>query len=163
MIVVADTSVLLNLAFLGKGDLLGQLFGEVWLPHAVVREFQRMSASKGRFAGLALPRCCKECTVTRLPVEITSDAKLDPGEAEALGLAIEHQADAVLLDEVFARGAAARLGFTAIGTAGLLVMAKQRGFISELAPLLRKVIVEGGFRFSEALLREVLRRAGELP
>lgn len=61
MIVVADTSVLLNLAFVGLGDVLRILFGEVWMPETVVQEFERMSASNGRFKGLALPTCCKAC------------------------------------------------------------------------------------------------------
>lgn len=110
-----------------------------------------------------MPSCCQVRSATALPLEITGDVRLDPGEAEALGLAIQHEADAVLLDEVFARDAAARLGVKTIGTAGLLLIAKQRGLTPEVAPLLRRLIVEASFRLSGELLRHVLSKAGEFP
>ncbi len=89
MIVVADTSVLLNLAFLNLDGLLRDLFGEVLVPDAVAREFARMAASGGRFRGLAMPPGCKVCPAPHLPPAISSDARLDEGEAEALALAAE--------------------------------------------------------------------------
>ncbi len=55
-----------------------------------------------------------------------------------------------------------RLGLTAIGTVGLLIIAKQRGIVVKIAPLLRRLIVEGSFRLSAELVREALRKAGEL-
>jgi len=58
VIVVADTSVLLNLAFLGLDHLLPGWFGEVHIPEAVAREFTRLTASPGRFGGFKLPACC---------------------------------------------------------------------------------------------------------
>ncbi len=162
MIVVADTSVLLNLAFLNLDGLLRDLFGEVLVPDAVAREFARMAASGGRFGGLTMPPGCKVCPAPRLPPAISLDASLDEGEAEALALAAEWHADAVLLDEINARSAAVRLGLTAIGTVGLLIIAKQRGIVVKIAPLLRRLIVEGSFRLSAELVREALRKAGEM-
>ena len=40
MIVVADTSVILNLARVGHADLLPALFSEVWIPPEVADEFR---------------------------------------------------------------------------------------------------------------------------
>ncbi|MGV3658917.1 MAG: DUF3368 domain-containing protein [Prosthecobacter sp.] len=94
---------------------------------------------------------------------MASDVRLDPGEAEALTLAIDQKANAILLDEVIARGVAARHGVKTIGTAGLLVIAKQHGMVAEVAPLLRKLIVAGNFRLSGEILHDVLSKAGELP
>lgn len=42
MIVVADTSVLLNLALIGEIELLRRLFGDVIAPQAVHAEFARL-------------------------------------------------------------------------------------------------------------------------
>ena len=163
MIVVADTSVLLNLAFLGQEQLLSRWFGFVHVPEAVVSEFERLAASSGRFSGLVLPVSCQATHVSNIPSHLVADARLDLGETEALALALELKADAVLLDEAAARSVCVKLGFTVIGTLGLLLRAKQDGVIAEVAPLLRRLIVEGRFRVSPALVHVTLQRAGELP
>lgn len=43
MIVVADTSVILNLCCVGQAHLLPALFHEVWIPDEVRIEFERLS------------------------------------------------------------------------------------------------------------------------
>jgi predicted nucleic acid-binding protein len=40
MLVVSDTSPVLNLAIIGRLDLLHQQFGKVWLPQAVTDELR---------------------------------------------------------------------------------------------------------------------------
>ena len=40
MLVVSDTSPVLNLAIIGHLDLLRQQFGTVWLPQAVIDELR---------------------------------------------------------------------------------------------------------------------------
>ena len=50
MIVVADTSVILNLALVGHENLLDAIFHEVVVPPAVQTEFVRLAESSGRFA-----------------------------------------------------------------------------------------------------------------
>jgi len=162
VIVVADTSVLLNLAFLGRDDLLVSLFGAVWIPEAVEREFIRLSASSGRFGGLKMPFCCQTKRISTVPSSLATDPRLDIGEAEAIALAIETKASAILLDESNGREAARALGFTIFGTLGLLITAKQRGLLPEISSSLRRLIVDGQFRISASLLREALTIAGEL-
>ncbi len=162
MIVVADTSVLLNLAFFGQESLLSSLFGVVHVPVMVAQEFSRMAASSGRFAGLSLPAFCRITAIKHIPAAIASEPRLDLGESEALALALSIKADAVLLDEAAGRECAASLGMVAIGTLGLLVRAKNDGHLARVAPLLRSLLVEGRFRVSPALVRATLERAGEL-
>lgn len=55
MIVVADTSVLLNLCCVKQGSLLDQLFQEVIVPPEVAAEFSRLVTPATRFANLTLP------------------------------------------------------------------------------------------------------------
>lgn len=163
MIVIADTSVLLNLAFLGLDHLLSGWFGEVHIPEAVALEFTRLTASPGRFGGFTLPACCLVTAVPSIPRQIASSPRLDAGEAEALALALSSPFSMLLLDEVAARSVAASLGIRVVGTLGLLVRAKNDGFIPQVAPLLRRLMVEGRFRVSPALVHATLKRAGELP
>lgn len=55
MIVVTDTSVVLNLRRVGLEGLLQDLFGEVLAPPAVASEFQRLAATDPRFIGVLWP------------------------------------------------------------------------------------------------------------
>lgn len=55
MIVVADTSVLINLCRVGQGGLFRQLFQEVVIPPEVAVEFARLASNSPRFAGMKLP------------------------------------------------------------------------------------------------------------
>jgi len=55
MAVVSDTSVILNLCFLGHEELLTKLFGEVLSPPEVAAEFENLAASDPRFRGLIFP------------------------------------------------------------------------------------------------------------
>ena len=87
------------------------------------------------------------------------DGRLDLGEAEAIALAMEVEASAVLLDEINGRETAKAAGFIVIGTLGLLVTAKQRGLVTEISPLLRRLIVEASFRVSVNLLHDTLSLA----
>jgi len=55
MIVVADTSVILNLCRVGHEQLLQQLFKRVLVPEEVAGEFVRLAKTQKRFTGLLLP------------------------------------------------------------------------------------------------------------
>jgi len=54
VIVVADTSVLINLCRVGQGGLFQQLFQEVIIPPEAAAEFARLAARASRFSGLKL-------------------------------------------------------------------------------------------------------------
>jgi len=55
VIVVADTSVLLNLCRIGQVELLARIFHEVIIPPEVGAEFDRPARQAARFQGLTLP------------------------------------------------------------------------------------------------------------
>ena len=90
--------------------------------------------------------------------ELLSD--LDQGEAEVIALAQEINADLVIIDERLGRRHAKRLGLTVTGTLGVLLRAKQRGFISEIKPLIEQMR-RGGIRLGDAVIVEALKLAGE--
>ena len=80
MIVVADTSVVINLCCVGQGNLLRRLFREVVVPPAVAVEFARLVASVPRFADLTLPEGVRQQAPTTLPPLLRSAIGLDAGE-----------------------------------------------------------------------------------
>ncbi len=159
-IVVSDTSPIPALAHLGTLDLLPKMFGEVLIPPAVAREleaprprFKPVTVREMEFAKIQAPQ--NRETIAELL------ASLEPGEAEALALAIEIRADAILIDEAAGRAVAIQRGLAPLGVLGILLRAKQRGLIHELKPLLDQLQNELGFFISVELRLEVLKHAGE--
>jgi len=161
VIVVADTSVLINLALVGQDGLLIALFREVIVPRAVEREFARLAASDGRFAGLRLPTWIEIREPQSVPASSARNTTLDAGEAEALALAVEIRADAVLIDETIGRAVALELGLTPISVFGILVRAKRHGQLSAVASVVNELLTRARFRAAPELVHEVLRLAGE--
>lgn len=163
MIVVADTSVLLNLTRVGRSDLLPTLFGEVVIPPEVADEFGWQAQMNPRFAGLTLPAWLRTQRATSIPEWVGAAAGLDRGESMALALAAELKADAVLMDEEAGRAAAEQHGLRAIGILGILIDAKRLGHLDRVAPVLDALRTEAGFWVSDALHRRILQVAGESP
>jgi len=86
--------------------------------------------------------------------------ELDAGESEAIVLAKEHQAVLLFLDERAATRKARSIGLQCIGTLGILLIAKEKGIVTELKPLLDRLQSEG-FHMSDVLYGQVLRSANE--
>ena len=87
-------------------------------------------------------------------------AKLHAGEVEVMILAQEKKADLVILDDNAAKKTAKFLGLRVIGTLGILVLAKKRGYIKEVSPVL-DALKRDGFFVSDDLCDLVLRQADE--
>lgn len=141
-------------------DILRELFGEVLIPAAVHAEFLAVDAVS-RNEALARANWINVATLAdaKLALVFTS---LDTGEAEVLALALETGARLVVLDERKARRMAYRLGLPLTGTIGVILLAKQRGLINRIGPLLEQLIENGLFVDSE-LVAEALRLADEMP
>ena len=163
MVVVADTSVLLNLCRAQLEDLLPFLFGEVWIPPMVEHEFNRLSRMHSRFTGLQLPPWVKQGAAVQVPAEVSACPDLDPGETEALALALSLRADFILVDDLAARRAAAQLRQRSTGIGGILLLAKGQGLIPALRPCLDRLQQEAHFYMSKTFREELLRLASETP
>lgn len=161
MIVVADTSVLLNLCCIDQVDLLPHLFQEVLIPPEVDREFTGLAARDPRFAGLKPPQWIRIQTAKTTPAALLANSGLDLGESAALALALEIKADAILIDERLGHEAATRLGLVAIGLLGVLLRAKHAGHLATIAPELTRLQEKAGFWLSDPVRRRVLQLAGE--
>ncbi len=161
MIIVADTSVLLNLGLIGEIDLLRVLFGGVIAPKAVHDEFARLAASSGRFAGLTMPEWVNSRRVSDDTLVTQLRATLDSGESEAIALALELHADAVLMDEAEGRSLAQARGLRTIGIVGILIQARRAGLVPALGPLFLALRERAKFRLSSKIVNEALLACGE--
>ena len=154
MIVVSDTTAITSLLTIGRADLLQQVFGEVLIPGAVLREL--------RVAHREIPGFLRLCEVTDVDaVRELQVAELDDGEAEAIVLAEKMSADFLLIDESDGRAIAKQRGLAIIGLVGVLLRAKNEGFLSEIAPVLEALTTVGGFWISEQIRKQAISDAGE--
>lgn len=157
MIVVADTSVILNLCCVGQADLLQALFKQVWIPEEVKAEFERLSRHRQRFQGLHVPTWVAIRPAVAIPERLTVMPNLHPGETAAL----ECHADAVLMDESTGRRAAQSLGLSVIGILGVLLQARRTGLLTAIKPVIERLETEAGFWLAPALVAEALENCGE--
>lgn len=163
MLVVADASVLINLCRIGSEGILAALFGEVWIPPAVAIEFAALSGRHPRFVGLGIPAWIRCSDAVGASIARIANLRLGAGESEAIALALEIHADAILLDDAEVRAAAVRLGLTVTGLAGILLRAKREGVVPLVQPLIVRLRDDANFWLHSDFENEVLRRAGEIP
>lgn len=85
---------------------------------------------------------------------IVTDLKLGAGESEAIALALELHADALLLDDRKARQEAQRRGLTVTGTLAVLATAARRGLVDLPTAITR--LQQTTFRAPAALIQSLL-------
>lgn len=131
MIIISDTSPISNLLRIGQLSLLQQLYGRVIIPPTVFEEIRALEAFGidtswlSNTGWIIIQSVRDQAFVTSLGEE------LDPGEAEAIALSIELQADRLLIDERLGRQIAQGFGLKVTGLLGVLVAAKQDNLIPE--------------------------------
>jgi predicted nucleic acid-binding protein len=161
MIVIADTSVILNLCRVQHEHLLQQLFKRVLIPAEVAGEFARLAKIQKRFTGLVLPGWIEILPAPKsFPMEVIQ-AELDAGEAAAIALFLKQKADALLIDESLGRSVANKLGIRTIGIVRILIESRDRKLIPRAKVLLDRLENEAGFWISSDLRQRVLQLAGE--
>jgi len=159
LLVVSNSSIIIALARICRLDLMEELFKRVIVLEAVWKEV----AVKGK------PGREKVLRAGFIHVERTGNNRLasfleefvDRGGAEAMVLALELDADLLLIDDRDARNLAKKLGLQVMGTLGVLALAKYTGSIREVKPIVNGLI-ESGFWISRKVLDEFLRGLGEL-
>jgi hypothetical protein len=157
--VVSNTTPIIALSVIGRLTLLRELYAEVLIPPAVNSEIM---AGGARRAGAAELRHASWIRTVPLQDPRRADllVDLDRGEAEAIALAMELDADLLLIDERLARRYAVRAGLTITGSLGVLLKAKERGLVSEIHPLIQE-LRRNKIRLSEDVVQQALRLAGE--
>lgn len=156
MIVVPDAGPLIYLAGAHELELLPKLYDRVVVPLVVYEEIV--------VAGAGLVGSAEISVATWLEVENVSPdpalaRTLDRGEAAAIPLA-ERLGATLLCDDAAGRAEARRRGIVVIGTLGVLRVAKDRGFLERVRPVI-ETMRKAGMYVSEPLLREILFASGE--
>ncbi|MFP8951759.1 DUF3368 domain-containing protein [Natrialbaceae archaeon A-arb3/5] len=153
-LVVSDTSPLLNLAVIGRLDLLRDQFATITTPEQVWEELESGSDGLETLRSLR-----EEGVLVVVPVEpsdlfVELRRELDLGETAALAYAIETDAELVLLDERDARQVARRHELTITGVIGVLLRAAKNDRIDLRTELDR--LRRNGFWISDDLYHEIL-------
>jgi predicted nucleic acid-binding protein len=161
-VVIADAGPLIGLARIGCLDLLRALFGGVTITAVVAAEIGidaepdlRADRRPGASA-IAKARAAGWLSI----VESTDD----PGERTTIALALHWQAAGaqvlVIVDDRCGRAEARSRRLPLIGTAALLVVAKQQQLIPACAPLMA-ALREEGYYLSDGLVAAVLAEVDE--
>ncbi len=135
MLVVSNTSPILNLAIIGQLELIRQQFGQVQMPLAFLAELKVLEdrpGSKKIQAAVDTGWIEVQEVSSQLSVQLLQQV-LDRGESEAITLAIDLKADRILLDERDGRKIAKSLGLKVTGVLEILLRADQEGELSSLS------------------------------
>lgn len=125
-VVVSDTSPLHFLILCGAEEILPRLFRQVVIPSTVFQELQQSNTpARVKQWADALP----SWAIVQAPHTLNRKLDVDAGELEAISLAQEIHAAAILMDDRAGRAAAQLCGLAVIGTVGLLEQAAERGLV----------------------------------
>jgi uncharacterized protein len=156
MIIVSDTSPITNLIQIGQLHLLKKSFGIVILPTIVYDELCKLTFQKEILDAQSW-----------IFVQSAKDRNqvlqigLDPEESEAIVLALELNADFLIIDELDGRLVAEQKGLKIVGLLGCLIRAKTENHIDSVKVLMDELIQKTGFRINPNLYQHILKLAGE--
>lgn len=158
MIVVLNATPLISLASVEQLSLLHGVFGEVHIPEGVYAEIKAKRSFGHREIDTSWIHRGSIKGEDYLGLLLND---LDRGEAEAILLAKEMRADALVIDERMGYKIAQSQGIHAIGTLTVLLMAKNLGLIDKVRPVL-DAMIQAGRWYSEDVYRGFLNEIGEL-
>ena len=156
MLIVSDTTPLHYLIILDRAEILPHLFGEIIIPEAVLLEMKHERTPEiVRLWIESLPAWIKVETAS--PQILEKIGGLGRGESEAIALALEQAADALLMDDRKAIREARKNNLTVITTLALLELAAIKKLI-DFAEVLRE-LEQTTFRLPNAeIIAEFLKR-----
>ena len=146
---IVDASCLIGLEAINRLTLLEQLYGPIHIPKAVANEWS-----------MAPPDWIMVQSVQNQTLVQSLHGRLGAGESETIAYALECAPARVILDDKRARQIAKQFDLPITGTVGVIVRAKERGFVSAVEPVLNELRAVG-FAISDRLKAEALRLARE--
>ena len=144
-IAIVDASVLIALEKIDLLDILCEIYEQIILPEAVLKEFGTPAID------------CYSITKAQSPIVnlLAKESNLGMGESEALALAYEKNMK-IILDDLKARKIAETLNLDYTGTIGLLLKAEELGLIDRAYDKVKN-LKEKGFHVSDQLLEDIFR------
>lgn len=158
---VSNTSPICNLAIIDRLDLLKKRYDVVRIPPAVEVELSHLTHADAKERIDATQK--KGWLVVEKPSGPLPQLpfSLDPGEHEAIALALDIRADVLLIDEKRGRAAARHAGLTVAGALAELLHGKLQGTFPALKPELERLRIEAGFFIDAGIEQFILSQAGE--
>ena len=158
--VISNSSPLIHLAKIKQLNLLRKFFKTVIIPEAVYKESIIEGKKREEVNVLKQSEWISVIKVKEEKLVKLLRANLDLGEAEAITIALESDADLILLDDSDAREKARLFELTITGTIGILLRAKREGVIVSLKDELIK-LKASGFWIDDELQKKILSEVGE--
>lgn len=159
-LIVADTGPLVVLAKIDHLHLLAQRYQTIQIPKTVLLEATALAHRDDTALINTFVSAHVDVVADITPAdEAYLDFGLDAGETQAILLAKQSNCP-VLMDEKRGRAVAKREAVNVLGTVGLLLAAKQEGLITQVSPLLDKML-EHQYRLAPELIEQVKIMAGE--
>lgn len=156
--IVSNTTPIISLLKLNRLELLQLLYTQIHIPLAVYKEIEA-GRTKVYYKDLS--------KIDWINITEIQDRKairyfldLDAGEAEAIVLATEINADLIILDEKLGRFYAKHANLKVTGTIGILIKAKTAGLIEDMRSLLDELTNKEVW-IGEKLKSEIIKRVGE--
>ena len=162
MKIVSDTGPIIGLAKIGKIILLKNIADEVIIPPMVYKELFGKTGPESNEIDQALNTfiMVKRDMAVEEAVKIEL-AGLGEGEKQAIGLASQLDNDVILLlDDRAGREVAARLNIFTTGLIGLLLVAKEKGFVESVGTLIKE-LRNNGYWLSDDIMKTAIKLAGE--
>jgi predicted nucleic acid-binding protein len=156
---VVNASPLIALGRVGQLELLGRLCDRVLIPDRVIAEVAR-GKRKDPSAPATLQWAERFATRDVDVLDFVAGWDLGAGESQVISLCHRVEGMRAVLDDGEARRCAATLAIPMIGTLGVLLQAKKRGFILEARPVAESLL-RNGLYFDQSLMDQALAACGE--
>ena len=159
--IISDATPLIAFARIGQLHLLKEIVGELVIPMTVYRELTEYPADQPGVINLE-----QESWIQTKELESEEQVRLllpslDRGEAEVIALALEHQPQLVLIDELKGRNVARSLNINISGSVGILIHAKRQNKIVAVRPFLEQMLQQRNY-YSSTFVRTVLEQMREV-
>jgi predicted nucleic acid-binding protein len=153
--IIGDSSALIALSVVDKLELLEQLYTNLYVPQAVFDEVTQVGRPQSDKLRRFLQSRVKvvELNLTKLGLGL--------GELEAITLYKELDAEVLLIDDNRAKKYAILNDVKVIGSLGVLIKAKEEGYVEQVKPLV-EAIMKSEVYISDKLMLKVLELCGEL-
>jgi predicted nucleic acid-binding protein len=153
-VVISDASPIHYLILIGEIELLPILYARVLIPKSVLDELTHERTPQTVKRWISHPPVWLEIAHPADPLDPRMLPNLDPGERDAILLALEIEAELLLMDERDGVDEARSLGLQVTGTLGVLDRAAEKDLV-DLRDALQR-LRSTSFRVSPVLLDRML-------
>ena len=157
--VLSNTSPIYYLSKSGSLNLLKNIYAEIYITEGIVEELKAsgdfdVDLYSSDYSWIKIRK------VDKIPLWIKKVPDLGKGESQLLALADSLENPLLIIDELLGRKIAVSNNYSVTGLCGVLLLAKRKGLLNKVGPMIEKYI-EYGFYISKKLKEYVLKKALE--